>query len=663
MKKILLPFLFALLGATNVWAASGDIFTAPVQVIKDGDTTTVQMRFKVAIDMSDYKTCATYATHDELSDTYSPAINYRTEGKVIIPEIVNGYKVETIDSHSFEGCRFSEIELPNTLKFLFSEAFKDCVLLQEIYVPDNVTEILRNAFCGCCNMTKASISCSTIGEKCFYECSKLQSIEFRGPVGAVWTAAFGACSSLSSLSFPAGLHTIYESAFMSCTNLKSIFLPSSLEKIRSGAFDDCTNLSNVIIASETPPAFWPESECAYLFDDLPSNAVLYVPDRTKYNSAPWTRFSQIKSFQPTVERTVNAYLNSSGKLTYVLSNSGTIAPSDIMDLVIDGEPQVPEVSSGYLTVSKDLTKIPQEVSFLWRTSEGVVPYKLHYDVKNLGFKINGKSMTTLDIYNVPGLVSGNAYINTNSPGYPVLVLDNATLEWNDDNYGLLNHSCELTIQVNSNSTIIADKYEGLKLNESTKTVIYGGATLTIRSKRAAIDVGDMTRLTIQGDTKVIAQGDTYGYLDSGTYEGDGAYLEIKDGGVLAAYGNTESVSLGYRDVTLGSGIDLRYPVGATLWNGSIYDADGSKVKEDWVVFGPDNQATQELIDSLTSSFIRGDVNLDGTVDIADAVCVLNKMAGQPVAGDANVNGDYDEDGNPVIDIADLVTVLNIMAGQ
>ena len=60
---------------------------------------------------------------------------------------------------------------------------------------------------------------------------------------------------------------------------------------------------------------------------------------------------------------------------------------------------------------------------------------------------------------------------------------------------------------------------------------------------------------------------------------------------------------------------------------------------------------------------RGDVNLDGTVDIADAVCVLNAMAGQSVAGDANVNGDYDTYGNPVIDIADLVTVLNIMAGQ
>ena len=526
----------------------------------------------------------------------------------------------------------------------------------------------------------------------------------------------------------------------------------------------------------------------------------------------------------------------------------------ISNLKIDGISKAPEVYNGYIIVSTDLKKIPQKVTYNMQVPlNSKMDVTVNYDVVSYGFKINGKDMTSLNMGDVPGVKEGDAYIddfdsteegNLGWNKTPTLVLDEATLEWNNDNYGLLNQSCNLTIQVNSNSTIIADKYEGLKLNESTKTVISGGATLTIHSQRAAIDVGDMTRLTIQGDTKVIAQGDSYGYLDSGIYDGDGAYLEIKDGGVLAAYGNTESVSLGYRDVTLGSGIDLRYPVGATLWNGSVYDADGSKVKGDWVVFGPEgaealvtpqayacytsdnttltfyydkqrnsrtgttydlnevysnpgwfsdgtrSNVTQVVFDSsfadarpttTTSWFVemknlqsitgleylntsevtnmrgmfgecisltsldlshfntakvtymdymfygclclksiyvgdgwsttavtnseemfygctnlvgskgtiydenhidanyahidggpsnpgylsqkRGDVNLDGSVDIADAVCVLNAMAGQPVAGDANVNGDYDEDGNPVVDIADLVTVLNIMAGQ
>ena len=54
---------------------------------------------------------------------------------------------------------------------------------------------------------------------------------------------------------------------------------------------------------------------------------------------------------------------------------------------------------------------------------------------------------------------------------------------------------------------------------------------------------------------------------------------------------------------------------------------------------------------------KGDVNCDGTVNIADAVTVLNAMAGQTVSGIADVNGDK------IVNIADFVTVLNIMAGQ
>jgi len=52
-----------------------------------------------------------------------------------------------------------------------------------------------------------------------------------------------------------------------------------------------------------------------------------------------------------------------------------------------------------------------------------------------------------------------------------------------------------------------------------------------------------------------------------------------------------------------------------------------------------------------------DVNADGTTDIADAVAVLNAMAGKPQGGDADVNGDGS------VDIADAVAVLSIMAGN
>ena len=56
-------------------------------------------------------------------------------------------------------------------------------------------------------------------------------------------------------------------------------------------------------------------------------------------------------------------------------------------------------------------------------------------------------------------------------------------------------------------------------------------------------------------------------------------------------------------------------------------------------------------------FKKGDVNGDNEISIADAVSVLNAMAGDEVPGNPDVNGDG------AVSIADFVTVLNIMAGE
>ena len=285
--------------------------------------------------------------------------------------------------------------------------------------------------------------------------------------------------------------------------------------------------------------------------------------------------------------------------------------------------------------------------------------------RKLGFSINGTEMTTLNINNVPGVESGSAYVSLNSNDEPTLVLNNATLDWNDANAALnLQFGKKLTIKVLGDCVINAPDHTGLDL--SGNTTITGGGTLRINSKWAAICNWEDTRFTLQNNTTLIAySSDSYGYCDEGyDYDQQKSWFIIEDGGLFAAFGKYGPVSFSDdRMIRFDSYTGVRYPIGGQLGNNYVYDADGNEVKNDWAVIGPDTQATDELIDSLTSSSRLGDVNLDGAVDIADAVCVLNAMAGQAVAGNANVNGDYDANGNPVIDIADLVTVLNIMAGR
>ena len=54
---------------------------------------------------------------------------------------------------------------------------------------------------------------------------------------------------------------------------------------------------------------------------------------------------------------------------------------------------------------------------------------------------------------------------------------------------------------------------------------------------------------------------------------------------------------------------------------------------------------------------KGDVNLDGTVDISDVVAVINTMAGDTTF---KATSDVNEDG--ATDISDVVAIINIMAG-
>ena len=65
--------------------------------------------------------------------------------------------------------------------------------------------------------------------------------------------------------------------------------------------------------------------------------------------------------------------------------------------------------------------------------------------------------------------------------------------------------------------------------------------------------------------------------------------------------------------------------------------------------------------TLYNAVLKGDVNDDGAVDIADAVCIVNHVVGKPTpsfvvtAADANSDGD--------IDIADAVHIVNLVVGK
>ena len=83
-------------------------------------------------------------------------------------------------------------------------AFKNCDLIEEIILPDNVQEVYNNAFEGC---------------------KKLKSITLPEGLTKIWGLAFCDCSSLESITIPDSVTYIGYGAFSGCTSLKEMVLP------------------------------------------------------------------------------------------------------------------------------------------------------------------------------------------------------------------------------------------------------------------------------------------------------------------------------------------------------------------------------------------------------------------------------------------------------
>ena len=203
----------------------------------------------------------------------------------------------------------------------------------------------------------------------------------------------------------------------------------------------------------------------------------------------------------------------------------------------------------------------------------------------------------------------------------------------------------LTIDVQGNTEVVgASTYYGIFLGGTT--TITGNAKASVSGRDGLFSAKDT--LTIGGNVELEVTGDRFGMYGAMDLRPVTYYstLTIKDNAKVSAKGNT-GVSLGrWKEIILADGFSVTAPEGASVGTHFVVDAGGSDgvIGGEWVV-----------IERTTR--IRGDANLDGVVDIADVVAVLNAMANDLDAPQFKVNDDN------VVDIADVVAVLNIMAQQ
>ena len=170
-----------------------------------------------------------------------------------------------IEEFTFYQCAsLTQIYIPNSVTSIGYSAFNKCYALTEVNIPTAVEYIDDFAFYKCYSLaavnfdllqsapeevTAVSSNLKTIGERVFYNCTSLTTINIPDSVESIGSRTFYKCTGLTSVTFNGtALTELNEYMFYGCTSLTEVRLPNGMKKIGNYAFRGCEALTNVMFS-------------------------------------------------------------------------------------------------------------------------------------------------------------------------------------------------------------------------------------------------------------------------------------------------------------------------------------------------------------------------------------------------------------------------------
>lgn len=174
------------------------------------------------------------------ADTGSGIELYQYDGETM-PEVLN--IPSSVDGKTVLGLGYNfismssnvkQVVLPNTLKYIGTNAFYGCSSLEKINIPASLERIDERAFGECYKLKNVSSSNSNI--------KLVGSVIYNGTKAV-------SCPAGENVSLRSGTKVIGKGAFAYNKKLQSVVLPSSVETIEEGAFSQCSSFSSLKINS------------------------------------------------------------------------------------------------------------------------------------------------------------------------------------------------------------------------------------------------------------------------------------------------------------------------------------------------------------------------------------------------------------------------------
>lgn len=181
--------------------------------------------------------------------------DYAFKECISLTEMVIPESVDSIGHSVFRGCReLKEIIIPRKINLIGDYTFANCSELEKVEfsyrTQSNKIEIQNKAFWGCKKLCeiKGKERISHIGEKAFDGCESLVNVSFSSQLCAIGAEAFSNCTGLTEADLSdCRLGILPNRIFYNCGSLESVQLPEELQEIGEGAFFNCRHLLKVSV--------------------------------------------------------------------------------------------------------------------------------------------------------------------------------------------------------------------------------------------------------------------------------------------------------------------------------------------------------------------------------------------------------------------------------
>ena len=182
--------------------------------------------------------------------------------------------VRSIGKNAFKNCEKLEvIEMNDEVESMLTEAFRGCKRLSSLVLPKNVRFVGESAFRDCTALTSLYVENDEIelGERAFENCASLEHIELANGISEIYGGVFNSCKALKAIKLPEKLTVLGESSFADCVSLEEIDIPENVTKIDDMVFNGCLRLEKIDMKDKITKIG------KYTFKDCKSLESIFIP--------------------------------------------------------------------------------------------------------------------------------------------------------------------------------------------------------------------------------------------------------------------------------------------------------------------------------------------------------------------------------------------------